>query len=306
MGKRILVTGATGLIGSHLVNELKKDHDVVSLFHNCPMGEWQKEALEDTVKVKGDIRDFRLLRRVIARYGVDRVCHLAAIAQVKTAHRDPLSTYDINVMGAVAVLEACRQLEVERVLVMNTDKVYGEKLGATVEDPYQPSEPYATSKICQGFIAWSYIDTYGLDVIIPHSCNAFGYDPFNNRIFPNTIKACIRGEQPLIFTNDESIREYIYVDDLVNALKKLLLDPKIKPGPYNIATGWVYGQKDVVLKILKHFPSLRPKYVRAKLPPQIQEETMKMSRWSWTPSCSFDDAIDLTAALFEQYRGDWE
>ncbi|GAH26504.1 unnamed protein product, partial [marine sediment metagenome] len=124
-----------------------------------------------------------------------------------------------DVMGTTAVLEACRQLEVERVLIMNTDKVYGEKLGATVEDPYQPGEPYATSKSCQGFIAWSYMDTYDMDVVIPHSCNAFGYDPYSSRIFPNTIKACMRGEQPLIFENDSSIREYVYIDDLVGALK---------------------------------------------------------------------------------------
>ncbi|GAH73600.1 unnamed protein product, partial [marine sediment metagenome] len=231
---------------------------MISLVHNCIRGRWLKEALEGTIIVKGDVRDFLLLRRIIARYGVNRVCHLAAIAKVKTAYRDPLSVYDVNVMGTTAILEACRQLEVERVLVMNTDKVYGEKLGATVEDPYQPSEPYATSKICQGFIAWSYMDTYNMDVVIPHSCNAFGYDPYSNRIFPNTIKACIRGEQPLIFENDSSIREYVYIDDLVGALKKLLLDPKIKPGSYNIATGWVHNQREIVLKVLEHFPGLRP------------------------------------------------
>jgi len=302
----ILCTGANGFIGSHLVNELKKEHKVVSLVHNCMRGRWLKEALEGTVIVKGDVRDFLLLRRIIARYGVNRVCHLAAIAKVKTAYRDPLSVYDVNVMGTTAILEACRQLEVERVLIMNTDKVYGEKLGATVEDPYQPGEPYATSKICQGFIAWSYMDTYEMDVVIPHACNAFGYDPYSSRIFPNSIKACIKGEQPLIFENDSSIREYVYIDDLVGTLKTLLLSLLHPPGPYNIATGWVYNQRDIVLKLLKHFPGLRPKYVRAKLPPQIQKETMKMSRWNWKPEWSFDDAIDYTIAKFERYKEDWQ
>lgn len=305
MSKRILITGASGLIGSHLVNELKKDHEVVSLIHNQPRGRWLQEVLDGTTVAQTDIRDSNSLKRIMARYYVDLVIHCAAIAQVKSAFKDPLSTYDVNVMGTVAVLEACRQLEVEKVVIMNTDKVYGEKLGATIEDPYQPSEPYATSKVCQGFIAWSYMDTYGLNVMIPHSCNAFGLDLYSNRIFPNTIKACLRGEQPLIFDNDHSIREYIYVEDLVGALKKLLLDSKVKPGPYNIATGWVYNQRDIVLKVLEHFPDLMPKYVRAKLPPQIQEETMKMSRWNWKPEWSFDDAIDYTVAKFERYKEDW-
>ena len=305
MSKTILISGSNGFLGSHLVNELKKEHRVVSLVHNCPRGSWLKEALEGTIKIKGDIRDFHLLRRIIARYGVNRVCHLAALAKVKTAYRDPLSVYDVNVMGTTAMLEACRQLEVERVLVMNTDKVYGEKLGATVEDPYQPGEPYATSKVCQGFIAWSYMDTYGMNVVIPHSCNAYGYDPFSNRIVPNTVKACLRGESPLIFSNDRSIREYIYVDDLVDALKTLLLDDLLKPGPYNIATGAVMNQENVVKEVLKHFPDLRPNYRRVKLPSQVQKETMKQTRWSWKPAWSFDDAIERTVALFERYRGDW-
>jgi len=305
MSKRILITGSTGLIGSHLVNELKKDHEIVSLIHNQPRGRWLKETLDGTTVAQIDIRDTNSLKRIMARYYVDRVIHCAAIAQVKSAFKDPLSTYDVNVMGAVSVLEACRQLEVERVLIMNTDKVYGEKLGATIEDPYQPSEPYATSKICQGFIAWSYMNTYGMDVVIPHSCNAYGLDLFSNRIIPNTIKACLRDERPLIFTNDKSIREYIYVVDLVDVLKFLLLDDEIQPGPYNIATGAVMNQADVVKEVLKHFPGLQPEYKRVKLPPQIQEETMKMSRWSWTPSWSFDDAIERTVALFEKYREDW-
>ena len=303
--EKILCTGATGLIGSHLVNELKKDHEVVSLIHNQPRGRWLQEALDGTTVVQADIRDTNSLRRIMARHYVNRVVHFAAIAQVKSAFKDPLSTYDVNVMGAVAVLEACRQLEVERVLIMNTDKVYGEKLGATVEDPYQPSEPYATSKCCQGFIVDSYIQTYDMNILLPHSCNAYGYDPFSNRIVPNTVKACLRGESPLIFSNDRSIREYIYVDDLVDALKTLLLDDLLKPGPYNIATGAVMNQENVVKEVLKHFPDLRPNYRRVKLPSQVQKETMKQTRWSWKPAWSFDDAIERTVALFEHYRGDW-
>lgn len=297
------MTGATGLVGSHLVDYLKKGERVVALQHNGPVGEWQREVLKDTFLVRGDVRDFRLLRRVLARYQIDQVYHFAAIAQVKTAYRDPLSVFDVNIMGTVAVLETCRQLDVEKVLVLNTDKVYGERLGATVEDPYQPSEPYATSKICQGFIARSYIDTYNMNIVIPHSCNVFGYDPYSNRIFPNTIKACLKGKSPVIFTNDHSTREYIYIDDLVKALQTLMAGDY--QGPYNIATGWVYNQEQIVKMVLNYFLDLKPKYVKAKLPPQIQEETMKMTAWDWRLEWSMDDAIEYTIAKFREYRGDW-
>jgi len=300
----ILVTGANGFVGSHLVNSLKSEHRVVSLHHNCLLGKWQREALKGTIRVRGDIRDFRLLRRVLARFEVERVYHLAAIAVVKTAYRDPLNVYDVNVMGTVALLEACRQLDVDKVLILETDKVYGERLNATTDDPLQASEPYATSKVCQEYIAKSYIETYGMDIPIPHSCNIFGYDPYSNRIFPNTIKKCLRGQSPLIFTNDKSIREYIYIEDLLDAFNTLIEEEYYR-GTYNIATGWVYNQEQIVLKVLEHFPDLKPTYVEAKLPPQIQRQTMKQIKWHWKPKWTFDDAVKETIMKFKEYEEDW-
>lgn len=295
----VFVTGASGFIGSHLVNELKKEHQVMALVRDVVPSRWLSEALEGCVKVRGDIRNFPFLRRVLNEYEVERVYHLAAFANVKQANKDPLHAYDVNVMGTVKLLEACRQLDVGRILVLSTDKVYGERMKATVEDPREPSEPYATSKICQDIIAESYVKTYGLNVLNPHSCNVFGYDPQSNRIFPNTIKACLRGESPLIFTNDESIREYIYVYDLVDALQTLM--EKHERGPYNIATGYVYNQRDIVLMVLKHFPDLKPKHVEMKLPVQVQKETMAMTRWSWKPKWGMIEAVTDTVEAFRHY-----
>ena len=308
MGERILVTGSTGLIASHLVNNLKQERKVVSLVHDEVPSRWLDEALGGTVKVRGDVRDFGLIRRVINQYDVSEVFHFAARANVKQAYKDPVNVYETNVMGTVSVLEACRQLDVKKTLVLITDKVYGERVDATEDDPLQPSEPYATSKIAQQQISESYAKTYGMDVITPHSCNVFGLDLHSNRIFPNVIKSCLRGEQPIIFANDHSIREYIYVDDLVDALKTIVYTegfPKYK-GTYNISTGRVYNNEQIVLKVLEHFPSLKPKYVDGDLPPQIQRQTMKSVRWSWKPGWSFDDAVDRTIADFEKYREDWE
>lgn len=307
MGERVLCTGSTGLIGSHLVNKLKQERKVVSLVHDEVPSRWLDESLGGTIKVRGDVRDFGLIRRVINQYDVSEVFHFAARANVKQAYKDPVNVYETNVMGTVSVLEACRQLDVKKTLVLITDKVYGEKVDATEDDPLQPSEPYATSKIAQQQIAESYAKTYGMDVITPHSCNVFGLDLHSNRIFPNVIKSCLRGEQPIIFANDHSIREYIYVDDLVDALKTMVYTegfPKYM-GTYNVSTGWVYDNEQIVLKVLEHFPSLKPKYVDGDLPPQIQRQTMKSVRWNWKPGWSFDDAVDRTIADFEKYREDW-
>lgn len=300
----ILITGSNGFIGSHLVNRFKKENRVISLVFDTIMGEWQKDALDGTYKVRADIRDMAALREILARFEIDQVYHTAAISLVKTAHRDPMSVYSVNAMGTVALLEACRQVDTGRILVMNTDKVYGEGLDATEDRPYYHSEPYATSKACQGFIVNSHIDTYGMNIVMSHCCNVFGYDPYSNRIIPNVIKKCLKGESPLIFTNDDSIREYVYVEDKIAAIESLMDDNSTR-GAYNISTGWIYNQKDIVLSILKSFEGIEPKYVEASLPAQINKQSLKSTRWDWKPKWSFDDGIKSTIDKFKKYAHDW-
>jgi CDP-glucose 4,6-dehydratase len=300
----ILVTGANGFIGSHLVNHLKKENKVISLVFDTIMGDWQKDALDGTYHARADIRDMDALREVLSRFEINQVYHTAAISLVKTAHRDPMSVYAVNTMGTVALLEACRTVGTDRILVMNTDKVYGEGFESTEEGCYQFSEPYGTSKACQGFVANSHMETYGMNIVMSHCCNVFGYDPFSNRIVPNVVKKCLRGKSPWIFTNDDSIREYVYVEDKVAAIESLMND-HTKKGSFNISTGWVYNQKDIVLKILEHFDGIEPEYVESELPSQIDKQSLKSVRWDWKPSWKFEDALMTTIDSFKKYRNDW-
>ena len=307
----VLVTGSSGFIGSHLVKKLKQEHRVVALIHDDVPSRWLDEVYEGTIKVKGDIRDQGLVRRILNQYDVTEVFHLAALAKVKQAYKDPVNVCDINIMGTVSILEACRQLEVKKVAVMITDKVYGEKMGATEEDRLQSSEPYATSKACAQFLAESYRNTYGMDILMPHSCNAFGLDLQSNRLFTNTIKDCLRGISPTVYKNDKSVREYIYIEDLVAVLKELMYpykseDPILGSGIYNISTGWVFNQQEIVHKILERFPKLSPRYIDAELPKQIQAQTMKSVILGWKPTWTLDDAIDKTIELFKLYECDWK
>lgn len=302
---RTLITGANGFTGSHLVNRLKRNNDVVSLVHNMVPGVWQEEVLEDTIVVTVDIRDEAALRRIMARYDIEKVYHTAALAKVRQAFKDPSNVFDVNVMGTQAVLEACRQTDVARVLVMNTDKVYGNGLLLNEHSEFVKfSEPYGASKICAALVVGSYIHSYGMSIVMPHSCNIYGYDPFSNRIVPNVTKACINGRNPAIFTNDLSVREYVFIDDLVDALVYLMEDTK-KSWSYNIATGHVMNQKDVVLEILKSFPSLIPVYREGDIPNQIEVESLSSNKWEWRPEYSFEDGIANTVEMFSRYQNDW-
>ncbi len=296
-----LVTGATGLIGTHLVSELKKEEKVICYAHTPPIGQFQKEALDGTVVINGDIRDYRSLKRVMSRYYVDKVYHLAALAEVKSAFKDPIGVYDVNVMGCVKVLEAARTVGVDKTLVLITDKVYGEKLGAVETDVLHASEPYGTSKVCQQYICQSYAETYGMHIVTPHSCNVFGYDPYSNRIFPNVIKKCLKGDAPRIWANDKSIREYIYTEDVVSALMYCM---GYYTGSINISTGWVHDNKNIVEEIAKHFDLTPILTYPENIPTQIQEQTMSSDRYNFIPAWSFEDAVERTVADFIKYQED--
>jgi len=296
------VTGASGFIGSHLVKTLTDTgEEVIALVRDTVPLKWLDEALKDCVKVRGDILDYKILARAINQYEVDYVFHLAATASVKTAYRNPINTFETNVMGTVNVLEACRQIGVEKVLVLITDKIFGERMGAFETCPIEPSEPYATSKGAADLAAECYRKTYDMNIIRVRSCNVYGLD-YSNRIVPNTIRACLRGESPVIFRGEsETVRQYIHVQDLVEAMLNLMGRPDYKYGAFNVCTDDLLNQEDVVLKILEFFPNLKPTYVERNGPLEIKRQSMKLSSFGWKPKIPFEKGIEETISMFRKY-----
>lgn len=314
----ILITGIGGFVGSHLANVMKtREKNVIGILRDLIPSDWLSNALSGCTIVNGDIRNKELIRRVVEHYDINQIYHVAAAANVKQAHNNPADVFDTNVMGTVSLLEAARlsgrfnfdDPKMGNIIILNTDKVYGEKMNAIENDEYHPSEPYATSKCCQGFVAQTYRSTYDMNVKITHSCNIFGFDPFNDRLIPNVIKKLIKGESPIIYNNDSSIREYIFINDLVDALYLLMSDTYDKSS-YNIRTGWIYNQKDIIEKIVEYwndinFENITPIYEKGNIPRQIQNESMQSVSWDWNPSWNFSDAIRETTDLFMIYKFDF-
>lgn len=310
----VLITGMNGFIGSHLSELVKSKNDnVIAIVRDSLPSLWLSKVYKNVTIIQGDIRNYNLVKRVINHYDVNQVYHLASFANVKQAYKDPFEVYTSNINGTLNILEACRTIESfnkndGKIVVLNTDKVYGEKMDAIETDVYCHSEPYATSKCCQGFMVKSYQYTYDINIKMAHSCNVFGYDLFNSRLVSNIIKNCMVEKSPVIFTNDNSIREYVYVEDTVNALYRIMNSENLKD-TYNINTGWIYNQKDLILKIIENYNELMqtniiPKYEIGNIPIQIQNESMSSINWDWKPKWDINDALKTTISKFFEYRKD--
>ncbi|MFI5284058.1 MAG: GDP-mannose 4,6-dehydratase [Candidatus Dormibacterales bacterium] len=215
-----LVTGGSGLVGGWLVKRLvAAGADVVCLVRDwVPQSELLRAGLIDQVKtVRGDLRDQRLLERVLGEYEVDTVLHLAAQTIVPIANRNPISTFETNVAGTWALLEACRRSPaVKQIVVASSDKSYGdqEKLPYDETTPLAGRHPYDVSKSAADLIAQSYAVTYGLPVLITRCGNFYGGGDLNwSRIVPGTIRSLLRGKRPVIRSDGEFVRDYFYVED---------------------------------------------------------------------------------------------
>jgi CDP-glucose 4,6-dehydratase len=229
-GRRVLVTGATGLVGSWLTKDLlaRAAHVVGFVRDSDPQtelwrsGDWCKISI-----VQGQLEDFRAVERAINEHAVDTVFHLGAQPIVSVAHRSPWQTFEANIRGTYNVLEACRlhrDTLIKRVVVASSDKAYGThaQLPYTEDAPLAGRHPYEVSKSCADLIATSYHRTYGLPVAVARCGNIFGGGDLNwSRIVPDTIRACLRGQRPVIRSDGTFVRDYIYVKDVSQAYLRL-------------------------------------------------------------------------------------
>ncbi len=220
---KILVTGAIGFIGSHLVRELAgDDNEIFAIVRDMTQLHDEISSLCHTVYY-GDLRDFAFLRRVISESEAEHVYHLASCSIVRMCARDPIGAYQTNVMGTVNLLEAIRQSgdNVKRVVVSTSDKVYGHaEPPYTEETAFVPKYTYEATKACQDFVCQNFFHNYDVPVSVIRLGNVYGPgDPNNSRLIPNTIRKALSGKSPVIYESvAEFRREFVFIDDAVSAL----------------------------------------------------------------------------------------
>jgi CDP-glucose 4,6-dehydratase len=224
-----------------------------------PAARFRTEGVEERCTlVLADLSDHDALVRVLNEHEVGEVFHLAAQTLVGTANRSPLATWEANIRGTYTLLEACRTLgTVERVVVASSDKAYGrhEELPYREHFALQPRYPYDVSKAATDLIARSYAHTYGMNVAVTRLANVYGPGDLNwSRIVPDTARALARGERPVIRSDGSPERDYLYVDDAVDAYLAVahsLERPELSGRAWNAGWGEPVRVMDLVRTLIE-------------------------------------------------------
>ena len=227
MKKNILITGGLGLLGKTLVKFLsKKKYNVFVLDKSKNKKRNKLISRKVASFVYGNFQNKPLLKKIIKNKKINIIFHTGAITQVLQGLRDPYGTYKNNIMGTVNILECIREVDQSILFVYSSsDKAYGEVKNRNYleNDNLSSIYPYDLSKTCSDLICQSYFTVYKLNVAIVRCGNLFGPGDFNlNRIIPETIISLINNKRIKIRSSGKLVRDYLYVDDAVNAYYMIL------------------------------------------------------------------------------------
>ena len=302
-----LITGHTGFLGGAILKKLMtEDHNTVGIVRDTKM---PAGTVIPNHVCYGDIRDYNLIRRVIADYEIEEVYHCAAQAIVRSCANDPMGTYDTNIMGTVSLLEACRTSggTVRSVVVSTSDKAFGHAAIPYTEDtPLNPLYTYETSKACQQLITLSYYHNYGVPTKVVASSNVYGPgDPNYSRIIPNTIMRLFEGEPALL--NDgvaDYIREFVYIDDVADAFISVARSGK--NGEVYCCGGTEHlSMVDLIVHICKEMGKDPEKdiktFKKSNLFKEIEKQyidSSKLKSLGWGPKVTLDDGIKRTIKYY--------
>jgi CDP-glucose 4,6-dehydratase len=314
-GRRVLVTGATGFLGSHVVVALlDAGADVVVLARDSvPLSPIADSWSGRVTTIRGDVVDQEVVERTLGEYDVRTLLHLAAQSQVGVANRNPTSTYDSNIRGTWVILEAARRSPlVEQVVLASSDKAYGAQpeLPYTEDMPLLAVNPYDVSKACADMIGQSYHSTYGLPVTITRCGNFFGPGDRNwERIIPGTARSVLRGERPVLRSDGTMIRDYLYVVDGATAYLRLVeamaSSPDIAGEAFNFSTEEPKSVLEVVDLVQRAAGTELEPDIQDRASAEIPEQHLSAGKakrvLGWAPSLSLEEAI---AETVDWYRRD--
>lgn len=307
--KSVLITGASGFVGSQLLEKLiSKKARLVALSKTKTSGKM------GVIEEVGSVADYRKLNSIIKNYKINVIFHLAAQPIVEIGQTDPISTFEINVRGTWNTLEAARVNNVQKIVIASTAHVYGDNPKVPFKEEYfpQPSRPYETSKAMADLLAQSFADTYNLPVEIPRFVNIYGPGDLNfGRVVPKVIRSILRLENPRVW-DIGSIRDFLFIDDAVEAY--LMIAEKDFPSKkrvrvFNIGTGKPINIIDLVKKIIviakNDYPEVEiedvsPGERSSEIKKQYVSVAKAKKELGWTPHTVLEVGLEKTYQWYKK------
>ena len=253
MPHQVLVTGADGFIGSHLVEGLvTRGHKVKALTMYNSFGTWgwldsvPKEVLDQVEVVPGDIRDSIFVRH--AMKGCSDVMHLAALIAIPYSYVAPEAYIDTNVKGTLNILQAAREASVEKVIHTSTSEVYGTArfVPITEDHPLHGQSPYSASKIAADQLAYSFYSSFELPVITIRPFNTYGPRQSARAVIPTIISQIASGASAIHLGSTSPTRDFNFVADTVNGFISALSSEKAFGETINLGSGFEISVGDTV------------------------------------------------------------
>ncbi len=319
MGRRVLVTGAAGLVGSNLVARLVEDRAEVTVLVRDLDGGSPLAPLVTGGRVRtvsGTLLDYADVERALVESEAEFCFHLGAQTLVPVASKVPLATFEANVMGTAHVMEAVRRHASfgTRVLVASSDKAYGSAgERAYVEDlPLLGTQPYDASKAAAEAVIRSYSQVYGVPVVTLRCANTYGPGDLNwSRLIPGALRAALRGETLEVRSDGTPRRDYIHVDDVVTAylLTAARFDELALAGEaFNAGTGLatsvleLLGAIDVACRTAA-VETLQTRVLgtaRHEIPFQVLDASKMRARLGWSPTITLADGLTRTLPWYRE------
>jgi CDP-glucose 4,6-dehydratase len=312
----VLVTGGTGLLGGWLVEALlDRGASVVCLVRDRPpSSRFYSEGLVDRVTVvTGDVRDQPTLERVLGEYEIRTAFHLAAQTIVGIANRNPVSTFETNIGGTWALLEACRRSPlVGQVVVASSDKAYGEQttLPYTEQTPLAGVHPYDVSKSCTDLLTRSYAATWNVPAVVTRCGNFYGGGDLNwNRLVPGTLRDLLRGRRPVVRSDGSFVRDYLYVEDgaaaYIKTAERLAARPELAGQGFNFSLERPLTVLEMVTLVGKAVgldadPEILGE-ASSEIPAQYLDSSVARRELGWTPDVGLEEGLRRTAEWYSKH-----
>lgn len=313
MGKKVIVTGADGFIGSHLVEELVRlGHTVKALCYYNSFNSWGwldsigEDILKDIEIFMGDVRDPNGVRT--AMEGCSEVYHLAALIAIPYSYHSPDSYVDTNIRGTLNILQAARDLSLDRVMVTSTSEVYGTAQYVPIDEqhPKQGQSPYSATKIAADAMAESFYKSFNLPVTIVRPFNTYGPRQSARAIIPTIITQLVNGYDGIRLGDLSPTRDFLYVKDTAKGFVSIANCEELIGHECNIATNSEISMQKLVDTLIQQInPEAKVIQDPNRLRPEKSEvfrlygDNSKILKYTdWTPQYSLETGIQDTIRWF--------